>query len=70
MNERYPVIESFGYLISIVSVTLLALATWLTAQGRPILRITVVTGATLSVLGMILRWYVWWRRHGRRRPRK
>jgi hypothetical protein len=70
MNERYPLLEGFGYFISIISVALLTVATWLSAEGRPILRITVVAGATLSVLGMILRWYVWWRRHGRRKHHK
>jgi uncharacterized membrane protein YvlD (DUF360 family) len=66
MNQRYPLIESFGYFISIISVALLGMAAWLTAEGRPILRFAVVAGATLSVLGMFLRWYVWWRRHGRK----
>ena len=65
MNERYPLLEGFGYFISILSVALLALAAWLGAEGRPILRFAVLAGATLSVLGMILRWYVWWQRHGR-----
>jgi uncharacterized membrane protein YvlD (DUF360 family) len=66
MNQRYPLIEGFGYFISIISVALLGMAAWLSAEGRPILRFAVVAGATLSVLGMILRWYVWWRRHGRK----
>jgi hypothetical protein len=70
MNQRYPLIEGFGYFISIISVALLGMAAWLTAEGRPILRFAVVTGATLSVLGMILRWYVWWHRHGRKRHHK
>jgi uncharacterized membrane protein YvlD (DUF360 family) len=70
MNQRYPLIEGFGYFISIISVALLGMAAWLSAEGRPILRFAVVTGATLSVIGMILRWYVWWRRHGRRKHHK
>ncbi len=69
MNQRYPVIESFGYFVSIASVALLTLATWLTAEGRPMLRIAVIVGATLSMIGMIMRWYVWWRRHGRKHHR-
>ncbi len=37
MNQRYPLIEGFGYFISIISVALLGMAAWLTAEGRPIL---------------------------------
>jgi hypothetical protein len=70
MDERYPVLEGFGYFISIISVALLTIATWLSAEGRPILRIAVVAGATLSILDMLLRWYVWWRRHGRGKHHK
>jgi len=69
MNTRYPFLEGFGYVISIVSVALLAVAAWLGAGERPELRSVILAGAALSVLGMILRWYVRWRRHGRQRHR-
>lgn len=69
MNQRYPVIEGFGYFVSILSVVFLAMAAWLTAQGRPALRAFIIAGAALSVVGMALRWYVWWRRHGGRHRR-
>lgn len=57
-------IEAVGYLISAVSVLILAYAAWQgTHPGSP-LRIAVLAGALLSIVGMALRWLVFWRRHG------
>ncbi len=58
MNQRYPLIEGFGYFISIISVALLGLAAWLGAEGRPICASPCVRAPRFSVMGMILRWYV------------
>ncbi|MBO9576816.1 MAG: hypothetical protein J7494_13865 [Sphingobium sp.] len=70
MERRYPFLEGFGYIVSIWSVILLAIAAWLSAEGRPVLRGVVIAGSALSVVGMLLRWYVWWSRHGRGKHRK
>lgn len=45
-----------GYLISILSVFLLAFPTLKTAKGDPLVLSCIVIGATLSILGMALRW--------------
>jgi hypothetical protein len=70
MSGRYPFLEGVGYIVSIWAVILLAIAAWLGADGRPILRATVIAGSALSVIGMMMRWYVWWSRHGRRKKHK
>lgn len=57
-------IEAVGYLISVASVALLAFAAWQGTAGQAGLRMAVVVGAAFSIIGMGLRWIVFWRRHG------
>jgi hypothetical protein len=59
---RSPVLEGSGYLISILSVAILARVAWLGAASQPRLQNLIILGVALSVLGMALRWYVWTRR--------
>lgn len=66
MNARYPVLESCGYIVSILSTFLLGLVAWEGAKDGET-RLLILAGAALAVTGMGLRWYVWWRRHGRGR---
>jgi len=64
MSDRNT--EAVGYLVSILSVVMLAYAAWQgTVPGAP-LRYLVIAGAGLSIIGMTLRWLVFWRRHGRK----
>ena len=66
MNRRYPLLEGFGYIVSIWSTALLAIAAWLSAEGRPALRGLIIIGSAFAVIGMLLRWYVFWRRYNRK----
>ncbi|HEY1604591.1 MAG TPA: hypothetical protein VGF77_03235 [Allosphingosinicella sp.] len=49
-------IKELGYLISILSVFLLAYPPLKTAKSDPILLACIAVGAILSILGMALRW--------------
>lgn len=49
-------IKSSGYLVSTLSVALLAAASWKSASQNPLLLACLVVGVTASVLGMFLRW--------------
>jgi hypothetical protein len=49
-------IKTAGYLISTVSVLLLAAVSWKSASEQPILRACLIGGAVTSIIGMILRW--------------
>jgi len=49
-------IKTIGYLISVVSVGLLAIVSWKSASQDPILTACLIGGAATSVLGMFLRW--------------
>ncbi len=64
MSDRNT--EALGYLVSIFSVIMLGYAAWQgTAPDTP-LRTFVIAGVSLSILGMVLRWLVFWRRHGKK----
>ena len=48
--------KAHGYLISIVSVFLLAFPPLKSAKGDPVVLSCIAAGAILSILGMALRW--------------
>ncbi|HEX8381268.1 MAG TPA: hypothetical protein VF619_12055 [Allosphingosinicella sp.] len=48
--------KSFGYLISIVSVFLLAAGSFKTASQDRVLLLCLIAGMAASILGMALRW--------------
>jgi hypothetical protein len=49
-------IKSNGYLISILSVFLLAIPSLKSAKEQPLLLACLIAGAATSILGMVLRW--------------
>jgi hypothetical protein len=49
-------IKTIGYLVSTVSVALLAIVSWKSASQDPILAACLIGGAAASILGMALRW--------------
>lgn len=49
-------IKTAGYLISTLSVALLGVASWSGLDGKPLLRLCLLLGMALSVLGMVCRW--------------
>lgn len=53
-------IKTCGYLVSIISVVLLAIVAWPGASKDPLLAAALVVGAVASVLGMGLRWLSYW----------
>lgn len=63
---RYSILESLGYFVSVISVILLAIAAWSGAEGNPALRTVIIAGSSLAALGMMVRWYVYWHKHGRK----
>ena len=48
--------KDLGYLVSIVSVILLALPAWKNASQEPLLFAALIAGMAASILGMALRW--------------
>jgi hypothetical protein len=50
-------IKTTGYLISTLSVVLLALPAGKTAVEHPLLAVCLAGGVTTSICGMALRWY-------------
>ncbi len=68
MSDRR--IEAIGYLISVASVVLLASAAWAGTAESDRLRLLVLVGAGFSIVGMGLRWLVFWHRHGHRNRKK
>ena len=50
-------IKTIGYVISVVSVVLLALVSWRNASKEPLLAVCLIGGAVTSVVGMGLRWW-------------
>lgn len=50
------VIKTTGYLVSTVSVILLAVASWPKAQEDPVFMTCLICGAVASVVGMFCRW--------------
>ncbi|MBS0479014.1 MAG: hypothetical protein JSR79_06925 [Proteobacteria bacterium] len=53
-------IKTCGYLVSTVSVLLLAIVAWPGASKHPPLEIVLIFGAATSVTGMGLRWLSYW----------
>lgn len=51
-----PMLKTFGYLISTVSVVLLAIVSWPKAKESPLLIACLIGGAVTSMIGMFCRW--------------
>lgn len=49
-------LKGIGYLISTVSVTLLAIVSWSSASQSPLLIACLLGGAATSIVGMVCRW--------------
>jgi NADH:ubiquinone oxidoreductase subunit K len=49
-------LKSLGYVISTVSVILLAIVSWQSASKQTALMICLIVGAASSIIGMALRW--------------
>ena len=49
-------LKGVGYLISTVSVTLLAIVSWSSASKSPVLIACLLGGAATSIIGMFCRW--------------
>ena len=49
-------LKTFGYVISTVSVVLLALVSWPKAKDTPLLLACLIGGAVASIIGMACRW--------------
>lgn len=56
--RRVPLhlLKGLGYLISTISVTLLAIVSWSSASQSPLLIACLVGGAVTSIAGMFCRW--------------
>lgn len=48
--------KGLGYIVSIVSVLLLAIAAWQTASDNALLRLCLIGGVLTSIIGMALRY--------------
>ena len=51
-----PALKTFGYLISTISVILLAIVSWPKAREDPVLLACLLGGALTSIMGMFCRW--------------
>jgi hypothetical protein len=51
-----PMLKTLGYLISTVSVVLLALVSWPKAKDSPLLIACLIGGVLTSMIGMFCRW--------------
>lgn len=49
-------LKGAGYLVSTLSVLLLAVVSWDSAQKSILLRICLISGAATSIIGMFCRW--------------
>jgi uncharacterized membrane protein YvlD (DUF360 family) len=49
-------IKTLGYLVSVVSVVLLAIVSWKSASQDSLLLAALIGGAATSIIGMFLRW--------------
>ena len=56
--KRAPLhlLKGIGYLISTISVTLLAIVSWSSASQSPLLLACLIGGAITSIAGMFCRW--------------
>ena len=62
-------LKSLGYLLSELSIVLLAMSAWTGASGNPTMRIAVGVGAVLAAAGMAMRWAAYWRKHEKKKHR-
>lgn len=53
-------IKTCGYLVSTLSVILLAIVAWPNASKEPMLAAALIAGAAASIAGMGLRWISYW----------
>ena len=51
-----PMLKTIGYLISTVSVVLLAIVSWPKAKEDAVLAACLIGGAATSMMGMLCRW--------------
>ena len=49
-------VKSFGYLVSTISVVLLAIVSWSKAREEPLLMACLIGGVAASIIGMFCRW--------------
>ncbi|WP_296595383.1 hypothetical protein [Phenylobacterium sp.] len=49
-------LKTLGYVISALSVVLLAVPSWKSASEHPVLLFALMAGMATSILGMFLRW--------------
>jgi hypothetical protein len=49
-------VKGFGYVVSTISVILLAIVSWSNAQKNLLLMACLLGGATTSIIGMFCRW--------------
>ena len=56
MASMLLAIKSSGYLVSTLSVVLLAAVSWKSASEEPLLMACLIAGTATSVAGMFLRW--------------
>jgi hypothetical protein len=49
-------VKGFGYLLSILSVFLLAAGSFKTASQQPVLLLCLLAGMATAIVGMLLRW--------------
>jgi len=60
-------LKTVGYLVSTLSVVLLALPGWKTATEHPLLLFALIMGMATSVAGMFLRWLAFLREQKQKR---
>jgi len=60
------VLKTVGYLISTLSVVLLAIPSWRSATAHPLLLLALIAGVSTSILGMVLRWLAYVRERSKR----
>lgn len=66
MNAHLKLI---GYLLSELSVMLLAVSAWYGTGGNPALQLAVALGTLLALTGMAMRGIAYWRKQKRKRQK-
>lgn len=66
MNAHLKLI---GYLLSELSVMLLAVSAWYGTGGKPALQLAVALGTILALMGMTMRGFAYWRKQQRKRQK-
>ncbi len=51
-----PILKTIGYIVSTISVVLLALVSWQKAKEDPLLLACLIGGSLASIIGMFCRW--------------